>query len=160
MALTLSSTSFKEGEIIPVKHHMGEAYGMGCAGGNVSPELHWEGVPEGTKSIVIQCFDPDAPTGSGFWHWVGANIPATATSVSEGGGLPEGSLETRTDIGAPGWIGPCPPEGHGVHRYIFTISCLGVASIPVDVDSSAAVVGFMTNMNAIEQAKLTGVVAR
>ena len=160
MALTLSSTSFKEGESIPVKHHMGEAYGMGCAGGNVSPELHWEGVPEGTKSIVIQCFDPDAPSGSGFWHWVVANIPANATSVSEGGGLPEGSLETRTDIGAPGWIGPCPPEGHGVHRYIFTISWLGVASIPVDVDSSAAVVGFMTNMNAIEQAKLTGVVAR
>ena len=160
MALTLESKSFKEGEIIPVKHHMSEAYGMGCTGGNVSPELHWEGVPEGTKSIVIQCFDPDAPTGSGFWHWVVANIPANTTSIPEGGGAPEGSLETRTDIGAPGWIGPCPPEGHGVHRYIFTISCLSVGSIPVDVDSSAAVVGFMTNMNAIEQAKLTGVVAR
>lgn len=160
MALTLESKSFKEGELIPVKHHMSEAYGMGCTGGNVSPELHWEGVPEGTKSIVIQCFDPDAPTGSGFWHWVVANIPANTTSIPEGGGAPEGSLETRTDIGAPGWIGPCPPEGHGVHRYIFTISCLGVGSIPVDVDSSAAVVGFMTNMNAIEQAKLTGVVAR
>ena len=160
MALTLESKSFKEGELIPVKHHMSEAYGMGCTGGNVSPELHWEGVPEGTKSIVIQCFDPDAPTGSGFWHWVVANIPPNTTSILEGGGAPEGSLETRTDIGAPGWIGPCPPEGHGVHRYIFTISCLGVGSIPVDVDSSAAVVGFMTNMNAIEQAKLTGVVAR
>jgi len=160
MALTLESKSFKEGELIPVKHHMSEAYGMGCTGGNVSPELHWEGVPEGTKSIVIQCFDPDAPTGSGFWHWVVANIPANTTSIPEGGGAPEGSLETRTDIGAPGWIGPCPPEGHGVHRYIFTISCLSVGSIPVDVDSSAAVVGFMTNMNAIEQAKLTGVVAR
>jgi len=160
MALTLESKSFKEGELIPVKHHMSEAYGMGCTGGNVSPELHWKGVPEGTKSIVIQCFDPDAPTGSGFWHWVVANIPANTTSIPEGGGAPEGSLETRTDIGAPGWIGPCPPEGHGVHRYIFTISCLSVGSIPVDVDSSAAVVGFMTNMNAIEQAKLTGVVAR
>ena len=160
MALVLSSTSFKEGEIIPVKHHMSEAYGMGCAGGNISPELHWEGVPEGTKSFVIQCFDPDAPTGSGFWHWVVANIPSNANAISEGGAVPEGSLETRTDIGAPGWIGPCPPEGHGVHRYIFTISCLGVESIPVDADNSAAVVGFMTNMNAIEQAKLTGVVAR
>ncbi|MEC9365866.1 MAG: YbhB/YbcL family Raf kinase inhibitor-like protein [Chloroflexota bacterium] len=160
MALTLESKSFKEGELIPVKHHMSEAYGMGCTGGNVAPELHWKGVPEGTKSIVIQCFDPDAPTGSGFWHWVVANIPANTTFIPEGGRAPEGSLETRTDIGAPGWIGPCPPEGHGVHRYIFTISCLGVGSIPVDVDSSAAVVGFMTNMNAIEQAKLTGVVAR
>jgi len=160
MALTLLSTSFKEGGRIPEKHHMSEAYGLGCAGGNVSPELHWDGVPEGTKSIVIQCFDPDAPTGSGFWHWIVANIPADSNSISEGGPIPDGSLETRTDIGAPGWIGPCPPEGHGLHRYIFTISCLGVDSIPVDSNSSGALVGFMTNMNAIAQVRLTGIVVR
>ena len=82
MALTLLSTSFKEGERIPEKHHMSEAYGLGCAGGNVSPELHWDGVPEGTKSIVIQCFDPDAPTGSGFWHWIVANIPVSYTHLT------------------------------------------------------------------------------
>ena len=160
MTLTLLSTSFKEGERIPEKHHMSEAYGLGCAGGNVSPELHWDGVPEGTKSIVIQCFDPDAPTGSGFWHWIVANIPADSNSISEGGPIPDGSLETRTDIGAPVWIGPCPPEGHGLHRYIFTISCLGVDSIPVDSNSSGALVGFMTNMNAIAQVRLTGIVVR
>ena len=160
MALTLLSTSFKEGERIPEKHHMSEAYGLGCAGGNVSPELHWDGVPEGTKSIVIQCFDPDAPTGSGFWHWIVANIPADSNSISEGGPIPDGSLETRTDIGAPGWVGPCPPEGHGLHRYIFTISCLKVDSIPVDSNSSGALVGFMTNMNAIAQVRLTGIVVR
>ena len=159
MALTLSSTSFNEGNIIPDKHHMSEAYGFGCSGGNTSPELHWEGVPEGTKSIVIQCFDPDAPTGSGFWHWIVTNIAPDTSSIPEGGKI-QGSLETRTDIGAPGWVGPCPPEGHGPHRYVFTISCLGVDSIPVDSDTSGAVVGFMTNMNALEQTTLTGIVSR
>ena len=160
MTLTLESNSFSEGERIPNNHHMSEAFGLGCSGGNISPELHWEGVPEGTKSIVIQCFDPDAPTGSGFWHWVIANIPPDITSLPEGGPYPATSLETRTDIGAPGWIGPCPPEGHGLHRYVFTISCLSVEAIPVESDSSGALVGFMTNMNAIEQAKLTGIVSR
>ena len=159
MTLSLKSTSFNEGDSIPEKYHMSEAYGLGCSGGNVSPELHWNGIPEGTKSIVIQCFDPDAPTGSGFWHWVVANISPDTTSIAEGD-IPSGALETRTDIGAPGYIGPCPPEGHGLHRYIFTISCLGVDSIPVEADSSGAIVGFMTNMNAIEQAKLTGIVSR
>ena len=122
MTLSLKSTSFNEGDRIPEKHHMSEAYGLGCSGGNVSPELHWDGIPEGTKSIVIQCFDPDAPTGSGFWHWVVTNISPDTTSIAEGD-IPSGALETRTD-------------------------------------TSGAIVGFMTNMNAIEQAKLTGIVSR
>ena len=113
----------------------------------------------GTISILFQCIDPDSPTGSGFWHWIVANIPADSNSISEGGPIPEGALETRTDIGAPGWVGPCPPAD-GLHRYVFTLSCLKVDSIPVDSNSSGALVGFMTNMNAIAQVSLTGIVVR
>ena len=160
MALTLSSGSFNDGDYLSDKHSLSSEFGFGCDGKNVSPELHWEGIPDGTKSLALTCYDPDAPTGSGFWHWIVANIPADSNSISEGGPIPDGSLETRTDIGAPGWIGPCPPEGHGLHRYIFTISCLGVDSIPVDSNSSGALVGFMTNMNAIAQVRLTGIVVR
>ncbi|GIS63886.1 MAG: hypothetical protein CM1200mP3_01340 [Chloroflexota bacterium] len=138
---------------------MSEAFGLGCSGGNISPELHWEGVPGGTKSIVFNVLIL-MPQRQRILALVIANIPADITSLPEGGPYPATSLETRTDIGAPGWIGPCPPEGHGLHRYVFTISCLSVEAIPVEADSSGALVGFMTNMNAIEQAKLTGIVSR
>ena len=159
MTLTLSSTSFNEGETIPDKHHMSEAYGFGCSGGNTSPELHWEGVPEGTKSIVIQCFDPDAPTGSGFWHWIVTNIAPDISSIPEGGKI-EDSLETRTDIGAPGWVGPCPPEGHGEHRYVFTVFALNTGAIEVPRDASAALIGFMLNANVLAKAELTATFGR
>jgi Raf kinase inhibitor-like YbhB/YbcL family protein len=132
--------------------------GFGCSGGNVSPHLAWSGAPQGTQSFVITVYDPDAPTGSGFWHWVVANIPAGTTMIATGASrtprMPSGSLETRTDFGPPGYGGPCPPAGDQPHRYIFTIHALK-APLTVDADNSGALVGFLTNTNRIASASFT-----
>ena len=91
--------------------------GFGCTGQNVSPELKWENIPAGTKSIAVTAYDTDAPTGSGWWHWVVVNLPADTNGLEKGAGtgdsktLPEGALQVRTDFGASGYGGPCPPEG-------------------------------------------------
>ena len=117
----------------------------------------WEGAPEGTKSFVLTAYDPDAPTASGWWHWVVANIPATAKELpadsGSGKGLPAGALQTRTDFGTPGNGGAAPPGP--AHRDIFTLHALKVERIDVTDQSSAALVGFMTNMNILAKAKLT-----
>ena len=108
MALTLASADFEDGDYLDAAHVLAEEYGFGCAGGNRSPHLAWSGAPEGTGSFAVTCYDPDAPTGSGFWHWVVVNIPAGATELASGAGsgsgLPDGALQTRTDFGAPGYI--------------------------------------------------------
>lgn len=133
--------------------------GFGCAGSNQSPHLAWTGAPQGTQSFVITVYDPDAPTGSGFWHWVVANIPASATMIAADASrtprMPAGSLETRTDFGPPGYGGPCPPAGDQPHRYVFTIHALRVPRLEVTADTSAALVGFMTNANRIASASFT-----
>lgn len=132
---------------------------FGCTGSNVSPHLAWTGAPQGTKSFVITVYDPDAPTGSGFWHWVVANVPASTTMIAANASrtprMPQGSLETRTDFGPPGYGGPCPPAGNQPHRYIFTIHALGVEKLDVTADTSAALVGFMTNTSRIASASFT-----
>ena len=131
---------------------------FGCTGGNVSPELSWHGAPQGTKSFVLTMFDQDAPTGSGFWHWVVANIPATAAALPTGASrtnkMPAGSLETRNDTGAQGYAGPCPPPGPA-HRYVFTLFAMKVDKIDVAADASGALVGFNTRANAIGATTLT-----
>ena len=143
------------------KHALSAGYGFGCDGENVSPELHWDNVPEGTKSLAITCYDPDAPTGSGFWHWVIVNIPPDVTSIREGSAhLVDGALQTRTDFGKPGYGGACPPESDHPHRYIFTIYSVSVDALPVNADTSAAVVGFMLNANLIEKSTLMGLYRR
>ena len=124
--MTLTSANFSDGDYLGNDHILAESYGFGCAGGNLSPQLSWSGAPEGTKSFALTCFDPDAPTGSGFWHWVVVNIPPDVTALeagagSAGGTLPAGALQVRTDFGVPGYGGPCPPEGDHPHRYIFTL---------------------------------------
>ena len=135
---------------------------FGCTGGNVSPALSWSGAPAGTKSFAVHCFDPDAPTGSGFWHWVVVNIPANVTELKldagnpNAGMLPKGALQTRTDFGKAGYGGPCPPEGHGPHRYQFTVFAVKEESLPVNADTSAAIVGFQLHFNTLEKATLTG----
>ena len=112
MALTLVSNSFRDGETLKMDHILSADYGFGCGGANKSPQLAWSGAPEGTRSFAITCFDPDAPTGSGFWHWVVVNIPAGTTELELGAGnpkaglLPQGALMTRTDFGVPGYGGP------------------------------------------------------
>ena len=163
--LVLTSESFNDGDYLASDHILSEAYGFGCAGGNLSPQFSWSGAPEGTKSFALTCFDPDAPTGSGFWHWVVVNIPADATSLALGAGsadgsMPAGSLQTRTDFGAPGYGGPCPPEGDHPHRYLFTLHAVGPGGAPVEADTSAAVVGFMLNFNTLAKASLMGLCKR
>jgi Raf kinase inhibitor-like YbhB/YbcL family protein len=132
---------------------------FGCAGGNVSPHLAWTGAPQGTQSFVVTVYDPDAPTGSGFWHWVVANIPASATMISSSASrtprMPTGSLETRTDFGPAGYGGPCPPAGDQPHRYIFTIHALKADRLDVTAETSAALVGFLTNSQRIASASFT-----
>ena len=134
--------------------------GFGCSGKNLSPALQWSGAPEGTKSFALTLYDPDAPTGSGWWHWVVYNIPASATSLPEGAGspdgekLPSGSVQGRTDFGAPGFGGACPPKGDKPHRYIFTIYALKTEKLDAPAEATAALVGFMIHGNKLASATL------
>ena len=135
--------------------------GFGCSGKNISPALKWGGAPKETKSFAITVYDPDAPTGSGWWHWVVYNIPANVSELAEGAGdatgtlMPKGAVQGRTDFGAPGFGGACPPAGDKPHRYIFTVHALKAEKIDVPADASAALVGFMVNANRIGKASFT-----
>jgi Raf kinase inhibitor-like YbhB/YbcL family protein len=135
--------------------------GFGCTGKNVSPALKWSGAPKDTKSYAVTVYDPDAPTGSGWWHWVVYNIPASATGLDEGAGtadgkkLPAGSAQGRTDFGSPGFGGACPPKGDKPHRYVFTVYALKTDKIDVPPDATAALVGFMIHANKAGQASFT-----
>ncbi|MEM7540813.1 MAG: YbhB/YbcL family Raf kinase inhibitor-like protein [Pseudomonadota bacterium] len=166
MAMVLTSDDFSDGEMLGIDHVLSEAFGFGCAGGNLSPHLKWDGVPNGTESFAVTCFDPDAPTGSGFWHWVVANIPADVRELAKGAGdpqggkMPAGALEVRTDFSAPGYGGPCPPEGLNVHRYIFSVHAVGMKELPVTADTSAAIVGFYLNFNTLDKSSLIGLYKR
>lgn len=134
--------------------------GFGCQGGNISPALSWSGAPAGTKSYAVTVYDPDAPTSSGWWHWVVFNIPASTNGLAKNAGnpqtnlLPAGSIQSRTDFGKPGYGGPCPPEGDKPHRYVFTVHALKVDKLPLDADAPAAMVGFYLHQNLIKKAEL------
>jgi Raf kinase inhibitor-like YbhB/YbcL family protein len=166
MALKLISNSFKDGDYLKADHILSADYGFGCAGGNKSPHLAWSGAPAGTKSFALTCFDPDAPTGSGFWHWVVVNIPASVSELPLGAGsadgklLPAGALQTRTDYGTACYGGPCPPEGDHPHRYLFTLHAVGVDALPVTADTSAAVIGFQLHFNTLAKSSLMGLFKR
>ncbi len=160
--LQLTSANFNDGDYLPQDHILSADFGFGCSGGNMSPELAWSGAPDGTKSFTVTVYDPDAPTGSGFWHWVVVNIPASVTELQLDAGnpransLPRGARQIRTDFGAPGFGGPCPPAGDHPHRYIFTVFAVGVDQLAVTADTSAAVVGFMLHFNTLAKAELMG----
>ncbi|WP_426040562.1 YbhB/YbcL family Raf kinase inhibitor-like protein [Brevundimonas sp. TWP2-3-4b1] len=125
------------------------------AKGNTSPHLAWSGAPEGAKSYAITVFDPDAPTGSGFWHWTVANIPADIREIPTGGPVPAGAVEGRTDYGKPGFGGAAPPPGHGPHRYIFTVFAVDVDRLPVTPEDSGAKYGFNLHFHTLAKASLT-----
>ncbi len=156
----LTSNDFADGDYLGAAHILSADFGFGCAGGNQSPHLAWSDAPEGTESFAVTCYDPDAPTGSGFWHWVVVNIPSGVTELaagagSAGGSLPAGALQTRTDFGQAGYGGPCPPQGDHPHRYLFTVHAVG-DSLPVAEDTSAAVIGFQLHFNTLATATLMG----
>ena len=152
---TLTSPTIKPGSMLTEAQVF---KGFGCEGKNTSPALKWSGAPSGTKSYAVTVYDPDAPTGSGWWHWVVYNIPATATELPEGAGgtdgkgLPAGAAQGRTDFGSAGFGGACPPKGDKPHRYIFTVHALKTDKIEVPADASAALVGFMLNANRLAKA--------
>lgn len=140
--------------------------GFGCNGANESPSLQWNNAPAGTRSFAVTAYDPDAPTGSGWWHWVVFNLPATTQSLPTNAGnptsglLPAGAIQSRTDFGTPGFGGACPPEGHGPHRYQFTVHALKVDKLDLDPNASAAMVGFMLNANSLGKATLEALYQR
>src|SRR5438477_404164 len=166
MALTLHSDSFEDGDYLGADHILSAEFGFGCGGGNVSPSLSWHGAPDGTRSFAVTCFDPDAPTGSGFWHWLVVNIRPNVTELALDAGnpkaakLPQGALQTRTDFGAPGYGGPCPPPGDHPHRYLFTVFAVSTEALQVTADTSAAVIGFQLHFNTLAKAMIMGLYKR
>jgi len=155
---TLSSPDMTEGGMLSAA----QVYkGFGCDGNNRSPALNWTTPPAGTRSLALTVYDPDAPTGSGWWHWVVFNIPATERALPAGAGaadgkaLPAGVVQSRTDFGTPGFGGACPPSGDAAHRYIFTLHALDTERLDLPQDASAAMVGFMLGQHTIAKATLT-----
>ena len=132
--------------------------GFGCHGDNVSPELSWENAPAGTQAFAVTMYDKDAPTGSGFWHWVVFNIPANVTELKSGAGdaakglLPAGVVQSVTDFGMPGYGGPCPPPG-APHEYLITVYALKT-KLSLDKTASPAFVGFNLNANLLAKASI------
>jgi len=133
---------------------------FGCTGNNKSPQLSWVNPPEGTKSFAVTMYDPDAPTGSGWWHWLVFDIPVAETGLLQSAGnislniIPKGAIQSVTDFGQPGYGGPCPPEGHGFHQYIITVFALKTAKLGLDKTTNPAMVGYNINANVLAKASL------
>jgi len=158
-ALELTSSDFSDGDYLVNKHVFN---GFGCSGENKSPALSWSGAPDGTKSFALTVYDPDAPTGSGWWHWVVVNLPADIASLPQGAdeAALHGATQVKTDFGAPGYGGPCPPAGDHPHRYIFTVHALDTDKIELPEGATAALAGFNIRAHTIESDTLMGLYRR
>jgi Raf kinase inhibitor-like YbhB/YbcL family protein len=134
--------------------------GFGCTGKNISPQLTWENAPQDTKSFAVTIHDPDAPTGSGWWHWLVFDIPATIRELKANAGNPDAKLapetciQSMTDFGKGGYGGPCPPEGHGFHQYLITVYALKTDKLGLDKNANPALVGYMLNANTLQKASI------
>ncbi|AOM41115.1 YbhB/YbcL family Raf kinase inhibitor-like protein [Xenorhabdus hominickii] len=157
--MIISSPEFKNNDFLQKCHEFNE---FGANGDNCSPALSWQNAPAETKSFAITVYDPDAPTGSGFWHWVVFDIPAEIQDFPANAGqtngavMPVGSIQSRNDYGQIGFGGPCPPEGDKAHRYIFTVHALAVEKIGIDAETTNAVARFMIQANTLTSASITG----
>ena len=158
--MKLHSPDIKAGSTVP------STFVHGSAGGqNQSPALEWSNAPTGTRGFAVTCYDPDAPTGSGWWHWQIFDIPATESRLARGAGNPEGgrpanAIQSRNDYGEVGYGGPAPPPGDKPHRYVFTVYALKVGRLDAPRDASCAMIGFMLNANKIEEASFTATYGR
>ena len=161
-SFSLSSTDISHGEFMAKAH---EFQGFGCSGDNRSPQLSWEGAPEGTEAFAVLAYDPDAPTGSGWWHWQIVNIAKNVTSLPAGAGdpsnemAPEGSLQISNDYGVAGFGGACPPEGHGAHRYQFTVHALS-RKLELPENASGALTGYMVNAHSLASSTIEALYKR
>lgn len=151
-AFTLTSPTHQEGGGLNERQVLD---GFGCHGQNLSPPLSWSGAPAGAKSFAVTLYDPDAPTGSGWWHWVVFDIPRGVTSLAEGAQPPAPAIEGRNDFGAAGYGGACPPPGGPAHRYVFTVYALDTERLGVAADASPAMIGFNIHAHSLGEAKLT-----
>ncbi|MEU9268495.1 YbhB/YbcL family Raf kinase inhibitor-like protein [Streptomyces sp. NPDC048251] len=158
-SFSVASTTVADGAAWSIEQYSGL---FGVPGGkDVSPQLSWSGAPEGTRSYAVTVYDPDAPTGSGFWHWAVADIPATVTGLPEGAGddtgsgLPEGAFQLPNDARAARFIGAAPPAGHGPHRYFTVVHALDVDAIGVPADATPAALGFTMAGHILGRAVLT-----
>jgi Raf kinase inhibitor-like YbhB/YbcL family protein len=145
-SFTLTSEDLTDGGRMPAAHVSDE--------GNQSPQLSWSGAPEATRGYAITCFDPDAPTGSGWWHWFLLGVDAETTSVARGE-MPAGCYCLRNDAGRNQYDGAAPPPGHGTHRYIFAVHALDEADLGVPASAAPAVGGFNLTFHTVARAVLT-----
>lgn len=161
--LELISNDIRAGELMSKAQ---EYQGFGCDGGNTSPHLAWRDAPPGTKSFAVTAYDPDAPTGSGWWHWIAFNIPVDVSELPGDAGdpaaglAPAGMVQHRTDYGSPRFGGACPPMGDKPHRYQFRVFALDVERLDLSPESSAALVGFMLNAHKLGVAELEALYQR
>ncbi|CAJ58716.1 Raf kinase inhibitor homologous protein [Frankia alni ACN14a] len=151
----MTSTDLVDGGVLPLDHVYTDA-----GGANLSPQLSWSGHPAGTESFVVTAYDPDAPTGSGFWHWVLVDIPGSVTQLPRGAGggaftgLPGGAYHVRTDWGTKEYGGAAPPQGDVPHRYVFTVHAVDVPKLGINDEVSPAVVGFNLAFHTLARAVL------
>ncbi|MBC8751153.1 Raf kinase inhibitor-like YbhB/YbcL family protein [Paraburkholderia sp. WC7.3g] len=160
---TVISPEFKDQERLQLVH---EFDGFDGTGQNRSPALQWHGAPAGTRSFALTLYDPDAPTGSGFWHWILFDIDSSVTQLAAGVGsadatdLGASGTQATNDYGATGYGGPCPPKGLPTHRYVFTVHAMGVPKLELPANAPNAVVRFMIYQNTLATATLTGLYNR
>lgn len=156
-AFELTSTDIQDGQPMTDQFVFN---GFGCSGQNRSPQLSWHNPPQGTQSYAITAYDPNAPTGSGWWHWVVVNIPAQQTQLAQGAILTQSTQTIRNDFGTTAYGGACPPKGHGVHHYQFTVWALPISHIDVTDTTTPALIGYQLNAISLAKAKLTATYAR
>ncbi|HEY3942684.1 MAG TPA: YbhB/YbcL family Raf kinase inhibitor-like protein [Acidimicrobiales bacterium] len=160
---TLTSTDLVDGERLPLEQAFDD---LGVGGANRSPQLAWHGHPPETQGFTVTCFDPDAPTASGFWHWVLVDVPGSVTELPAGAGSADGSLlapgafHVRNDFGQRAYGGAAPPPGSAPHRYIFAVHALDIPTLGVDADASPALVGFNLSFHTLGRATLTALFSR